>query len=73
MEEDMDKVKILHDGGPLEPIEAMILAAVKQIKYGKVEVTVHDSRVVQLETTDKVRFHMGKSPEGTSVAEESSE
>lgn len=56
----MDKIKILHDGEALDPVEAMILASVKQIKYGEVKITVHDARVVQLETTDKVRFTLGK-------------
>jgi hypothetical protein len=55
-----DKIKILHGGEPLDAVEAMILASVKQIKYGEVKITVHDSRVVQLETTDKVRFKLGK-------------
>lgn len=56
----MDKLKILHDGELLDAVEVMILASVKQIKYGEVKITVHDSRVVQLETTDKVRFKLGK-------------
>ena len=37
-------------------IETAILEAVKSLQYGSVEVTVHDSRVVQVECTRKIRF-----------------
>lgn len=29
---------------------------IKEIKYGKLELTIHDSKVVQIEKTDKFRF-----------------
>jgi len=32
-----------------------ILRAVKSIRYGSVEITIHDSRVVQIERKEKVR------------------
>jgi hypothetical protein len=37
-------------------VETAILEAVKSLQYGSVEVTVHDSRVVQVECTRKIRF-----------------
>jgi len=37
-------------------IEKHILDAIRGIKYGAVEVVIHDSRVVQVEKTEKVRF-----------------
>jgi hypothetical protein len=37
-------------------IETAILDAIKSLQYGSVEITVHDSRVVQVECTRKVRF-----------------
>ncbi|MCE3232018.1 MAG: putative small protein [Rickettsiaceae bacterium] len=40
----------------LTAMEELLLSAVKKIKYGRVEVFVHDSKVVQLETTEKIRF-----------------
>ena len=32
-----------------------ILRAVKDIRYGSVEITIHDSKVVQIERKEKVR------------------
>jgi hypothetical protein len=39
-----------------EEIEARILDAVRSLRYGTVEVTVHASEVVQIERREKVRF-----------------
>jgi hypothetical protein len=36
--------------------EKHILEAIRGIKYGAVEVLIHDSRVVQVERTEKQRF-----------------
>jgi hypothetical protein len=36
-------------------IEADVLAAIRRLRYGAVEVTVHDGRIVQIETREKVR------------------
>lgn len=41
---------------PLVGAEEAILSAIRQLKYGTVAITVHDAQVVQLETTEKVRF-----------------
>ena len=38
-------------------IETAILDAVKSLQYGSVEITIHDSRVVQVECTRKIRFN----------------
>lgn len=37
-------------------IEKHILEAIRGIKYGAVEVVIHDSRIVQVEKTEKTRF-----------------
>lgn len=37
-------------------IEQHILEAIRGIKYGAVEVVIHDSRIVQVEKTEKTRF-----------------
>ena len=42
--------------------EAAILDAVRSLRYGSVEITVHDSRVVQLECRNKIRFQVVDSP-----------
>jgi hypothetical protein len=36
--------------------EAAVLEAIRSLRYGSVEVTVHDSRVVQVECRNKIRF-----------------
>ncbi len=42
-------------------VEEHILEAIRAIKYGAVEVLIHDSRVVQVEKTEKLRFEVPKS------------
>ena len=42
--------------GTLSKIEEEILRAVRAIRYGSVEILVHDSRVVQIERREKVRL-----------------
>jgi hypothetical protein len=37
-------------------IEQHLLETLRDIKYGSVEVVIHDSRVVQIEKTEKTRF-----------------
>ncbi len=37
-------------------IEEAILLALKGIRYGSVEIIVHDSKVVQIERKEKTRF-----------------
>jgi hypothetical protein len=41
-------------GGP--DVAAEILRAVKEVRFGSVEIIIHDSRVVQVERREKVRF-----------------
>lgn len=42
-------------------VERQILQAVKSVRYGSVEIIVHDSKVVQIERKEKVRFDRGGS------------
>ncbi|NBX04088.1 MAG: DUF2292 domain-containing protein [Alphaproteobacteria bacterium] len=37
-------------------IEQHVLDAIRSLKYGAVEILIHDSRVVQVEKTEKTRF-----------------
>jgi|HubBroStandDraft_1064217.scaffolds.fasta_scaffold120744_2 hypothetical protein len=41
---------------PLNEIDAEIIRAIRNIRYGSVEITIHDSRVVQIERKEKRRF-----------------
>jgi hypothetical protein len=49
--------------GPAEAWESTVRRAVKSLRYGSVEVQVHDGRVVQVETREKVRFADDRRPE----------
>jgi hypothetical protein len=40
----------------LENAMGEILRSIKAVRYGSIEVTIHDSRVVQIERKEKVRF-----------------
>lgn len=37
-------------------VDEAILKAVRNIRFGSVEITVHDSNVVQIECKEKIRF-----------------
>jgi hypothetical protein len=37
-------------------IEQQILRAVKNVRYGSVEIIIHDSKIVQIERKEKIRF-----------------
>lgn len=41
---------------PTPAWEARLLAAVRNLRFGSVEVVVHDGRVTQIETREKLRF-----------------
>jgi len=52
----MSPLPPLNPSRPLSEVEQHILQAIGQIRYGSVEVIIHDSRVVQIEKSEKVRF-----------------
>lgn len=37
-------------------LEQHILRAIKHVRYGSVEIIIHDSKVVQIERKEKIRF-----------------
>jgi hypothetical protein len=41
---------------PEQELERQILFALKGIRYGSVEIVIHDSKVVQIERKEKFRF-----------------
>ncbi len=45
-----------HHDQMLEAAMGEILRAIKSVRFGSVEITIHDSRVVQIERKEKVRF-----------------
>jgi hypothetical protein len=46
----------------LSEIDAEVLRAIRNIRYGSVEITIHDSRVVQIERKEKRRFEASRRP-----------
>jgi len=40
----------------LSEVERQILASLQQIRFGSLEIVIHDSRVVQIERSEKLRF-----------------
>jgi hypothetical protein len=52
------------------PWEITLRQAVKGLRYGSVEVVVHDGRVVQIETREKVRFTDHRPPDDRKRNEE---
>jgi hypothetical protein len=49
-----------HTYDRLSEIELQILHSVQDIKYGSVEILIHDSRIVQIEKSEKFRFDARK-------------
>ena len=45
--------------------ERLLLRTLRGLRYGSVEVVVHDGRVVQMETREKVRFADRERGEGS--------
>jgi len=41
----------------IDDVLDQIASAVHHIRYGSIELTIHDGRVVQIETRAKTRFH----------------
>jgi hypothetical protein len=42
--------------GVLESVMAEIVRSIKNVRFGSIEITIHDSRVVQIERKERVRF-----------------
>lgn len=60
----MSSTKSLDMTGSGEPAwEQAVRKAVRALRYGSVEVQVHDGRVVQVETREKVRFADDRRPD----------
>ncbi len=51
--ENRDKVP---GGNRGEMLISEVLAAIKSIRYGQVQITIHNSEVVQIDKTEKIRI-----------------
>jgi hypothetical protein len=41
--------------------------AVKKLKFGQIVITVHNSKIVQIEKTEKIRFNDGHYENGSGI------
>jgi len=48
--------EIRHDAKPSEDWLAIVREKTRGLKYGVVQIVVHDSRVVQIERTERIRI-----------------
>jgi hypothetical protein len=46
----------VHPHEPSPDIRTTLLEAIKGIRYGSVEIIIHDSKIVQIERKEKVRI-----------------
>ena len=51
------------DEEEINRIEREIRLALSQIRYGSIEIVIQDSRVVQIERREKVRFDRNERPD----------
>lgn len=51
-----DKKAMPDRGEILDEVDAEVLRAIRSIRFGSVEITIHDSHVVQIERKEKRRF-----------------
>lgn len=47
----------------LSEAETAVLHALRGMKFGSLEITMHDSKIVQIEKTEKMRFTGDQKPE----------
>lgn len=52
----------------LTEVERQILASLQQIRFGSLEIVIHDSRVVQIERSEKLRFDAKGKPLNESLS-----
>jgi hypothetical protein len=52
----------IDDLSALTEVDAEVLRAIRNLRYGSVEIIIHDSRVVQIERKEKRRFERSPRP-----------
>ncbi len=61
---DSEVVEAFSDPTAAAPWLAIVAEKVKTIRYGVVQIVVHDSKVVQIERTERTRFEVPPSLQG---------
>ena len=54
-----DPVKPVNEATDPSAAERQVLEAIRGIRYGTVEITIHDGQVVQIERSEKLRLTRG--------------
>lgn len=52
----MNKMRALHGNGGFKEVQDRLAEALQGLKFGTVEIQIHDSRVVRITRTEKVRL-----------------
>jgi len=61
------KVNQEHQSDEIDSVLAKVRQALSKIRYGAVEIVIHNSRVVQIEAREKIRFDLeNKNPDQSS-------
>jgi len=56
MSERLREQKAFNPEDSTQIVEKKILQAIRSLNYGSVEITIHDSKVVQIERKERFRF-----------------
>lgn len=52
----MNKMRALHVNNGFKEVQDRLAEALRGLKYGSIEIQIHDSRVVRITRTEKVRL-----------------
>lgn len=52
----MNKMRALHVNNGFKEVQDRLAEALQGLKYGSIEIQIHDSRVVRITRTEKVRL-----------------
>jgi hypothetical protein len=55
-------------GVPTETFETLLTRALQGLRYGSVEIIVHDAKIVQLERKEKFRLEESSAPQVSNIS-----
>jgi hypothetical protein len=61
---DREPAEVVAEPVPVTPWLSVVTDSVKSIRYGVVQIVIHDSRVVQIERTERTRFDVPQAAPG---------
>jgi hypothetical protein len=63
----LSKTEVIVQNILMRPLEQAIAQALRELRFGSVEIIVHDSKVVQIERREKVRVELEPSQRASLV------